>query len=257
MALLVSMCVIYALALGPLRRRYYPKAPVSKRQITFYITALGLLFLVLTSPLHLLAETYLVSAHMLQLALIIYLVAPLVILGVPGWAWQALLNRLRLLAPWRTLTRPKTAFVVFHTVVVLWHLPAVFRLILFNEALHSLSYAVLLATALVMWWPLLSPLEPAPKLSEGPRVLYIMALVIAHMPLMLVIGLSSTPLYPWYAAAPRVFELSPVADQQLGSMLMMSVQVIALMGPLCVAAWRWLEQADKLSREQRRANHLP
>ena len=53
------------------------------------------------------------------------------------------------------------------------------------------------------------------------------------------ITLSEGVLYPFYAAAPRVWSLTPLADQQLGGLLMWVVGTIYLWAATSVVWFRW------------------
>jgi len=53
------------------------------------------------------------------------------------------------------------------------------------------------------------------------------------------ITLSEGVLYPFYAAAPRVWSLTPLADQQVGGLLMWVVGTIYLWAATSVVWFRW------------------
>ncbi len=244
LSVLASLSVAYALAVGPLRRHLAPSAPPPGLRALSFAAAMLSTFLIVSSPLHLLAEAYLLSAHMLQHSLLIYLVTPLLLVGLPPWLAGRVFAHPRLL-PWmRRLTHPWVAFALFQLVLIGWHIPAVFQLILFNETLHSLSYFALMAVSVLMWWPIVSEVRELPRPPLKTRFVYILALIFAHLPMMGAIGLAQTPLYPWYAAAPRAFGLSPIDDQLLGSMVMMTLMLFALLVPLSAIGLKWLAEAD-------------
>jgi putative membrane protein len=241
---IATLSVAYALGVGPLRRHLAPGAPLPVLRALSFAIAMLIAFLLVSSPLHLLAEAYLLSAHMLQLSLLIYVVPPLLLAGLPPWLLRPVLAHPRVL-PWmRFLTRPWSAFILFQLVFIGWHVPAVFRALLAHEVLHGLSYLVLIAVSVLMWWPIVGELRGLPQPPLATRFAYVLALLLAHLPVMGVITLAPEPLYPWYAAAPRAFGLSPMADQQLGSVVMMVITLLALLVPLCAIGLRWLAAAD-------------
>jgi cytochrome c oxidase assembly factor CtaG len=47
------------------------------------------------------------------------------------------------------------------------------------------------------------------------------------------------PLYPWYAAAPRLFGLSPLVDQQLAGIIMWVPAAMIPLGAFTVVFFRW------------------
>jgi putative membrane protein len=247
---LFNLSLLYLLGVGPLRMRYFPREAFPSHQALLFFTGVLILFLAVASPLHLLAEVYLLSAHMLQLSLMIYVVAPLLIAGTPSWLLAPLLTG-RLLPITRALSRPLIAFVVFQTVFALWHMPTIFRTIVFNDVLHGVGYLAILAAAVLMWWPIMSPLERLPRPPLSTRFAYLGALLGAHLLLMALVGVAEEPLYPWYARAPRLFGLDPMADQELAGTIMMGFTLVALLIPMCILALRWLEHNEAPAAERR------
>src|ERR671934_2782330 len=81
----------------------------------------------LNGPLHDLSDYYLFSAHMVQHLVLTLVVAPLWLIGTPGWIVDALVARaapiLGLVPVLARLTRPLPAFGIFAVAVVAWHLP--------------------------------------------------------------------------------------------------------------------------------------
>ena len=85
-----------------------------------------------------------------------------------------------------------------------------------TTALHIVQHLVFLATAVVMWWPVLSPVPELPRASYPGQLLYLFLLGIPMSIVGAMITLADSPLYPFYVAAPRVWGLSPLDDQQIG-----------------------------------------
>src|SRR5690554_3594148 len=81
--LITTFGVAYYLSVGPLRQRLAPGKPYPTKQAVLFGFGLLLLFLNEGSPLHDLAERYLLSAHMVQHLLLSYLIAPLLLFGTP------------------------------------------------------------------------------------------------------------------------------------------------------------------------------
>src|SRR4051812_32029959 len=75
-------------ALGALyawRSRSAGSPPIGRVKPTLFVSALVLMFLSLNGWLHDLSDSYLFSAHMVQHLLLAMGVAPLLIMGTPGW----------------------------------------------------------------------------------------------------------------------------------------------------------------------------
>ena len=94
---LVAAAVTYYLAVGPLRRRLAPGSKYPTGKAVVFGLGLVLLFLNEGSPLHDLAERYLLSAHMIQHLALSYIVAPVIMVGIPGWLYKAVLPEIEAL----------------------------------------------------------------------------------------------------------------------------------------------------------------
>jgi putative membrane protein len=187
---------------------------------------LGLLALLaaLNGPLHDLSDWYLFSAHMVQHLVLTLVVPPLLLTGTPTWMADALLRpllaRRATAAIVRTLTRPLPAFAAYAVALIGWHLPAPYNAALEIHGWHVVEHLVLLATATLGWWPILSPSSLAPSLPYAAQLLY---LFVFGMPMTVVAAMvtaAETVLYPFYEAAPRITDLTALADQRLGGVIM-------------------------------------
>ncbi len=178
------------------------------------------LVLALVSPLDRLADRYLFSAHMLQHMLLVFGTAPLLVAGSPGWLLAPVLRRWRIHSVAAALTKPVPAFVTFNGTFLLWHLPALYDLALRSEGWHAFMHLTFLAAGVVGWWPVLGRVPELRRLSTPGRILY---LALSCMPMVLLsafLVFSPDVLYAPYSSAPRIFGLSPLADQQLGGLVM-------------------------------------
>src|SRR5262245_19562673 len=155
----------YLVCIGPLRGRFPGSAPVSRARAQLFLLGVLILFAATVSPLDTLSG-YLLSMHMVQHLLMTLVVPPLLLVGTAGWLLRPLLG-LPLGRPiGRALTHPVVAFLLFNAVFVIWHVPALYDLALRNDAVHILEHGLFLATAMLTWWPIFSPLDELPRLSE-------------------------------------------------------------------------------------------
>jgi putative membrane protein len=201
------------------------------------------LLVALNGPLHDLSDYYLFSAHMVQHLLLTLLVAPLWLAGTPGWMLDALAERaasLRgLAAVMSWLTRPLPAFATFSVAIVAWHLPGPYNAALETHAWHVVEHLVLLGAATVGWWPILSRSARLPALPYAGQLLY---LFVFGMPMTVVAAMvtgAEDVLYPFYAAAPRLFDLTPLEDQRLGGLIMWVPAGIIPVVAFTVVFFRW------------------
>jgi len=192
----------------------------ARRHVASFFGALVVLFLALNGPLHNLSDTYLFSAHMAQHLLLTLVFPPLLLYGTPAHVIRPLLRPRWVMAIARVVTRPLVAASIFTAPIVIWHVPALYEAALRDHTLHIAQHLVFLTTAVIMWWPVLSPVPELPRAQHLVQMLYLFLLGIPMSVTGALITLSDSVLYPFYATAPRVAGLSPLDDQQIGGLLM-------------------------------------
>jgi hypothetical protein len=68
----------------------------------------------------------------------------------------------------RCATTPLVAGVAFNVTPAVWHLPGLYEWALRNRTVHNVEHLSLLSTALLLWWPIVSPVSQCPRLASGP-----------------------------------------------------------------------------------------
>ncbi|MGQ0714742.1 MAG: cytochrome c oxidase assembly protein [Gemmatimonadaceae bacterium] len=222
------------------RMRHRPAGARGGSPLAFY-SALALLFLSLNGPLHDLSDSYLFSAHMVQHLLLTMVIVPLLILGTPGWMLRPAVDSRGVSRAARALTRPGMAYALFNVGMIAWHLPPLYNLAMANHDVHVVQHLVFLATATLVWWPLLSPLPELPPLSHALRMLYVVLLMIPMNIIGLMITYADEVLYPAYEMAPRITALSPMEDQLVGGLIMWIPGTFILIGVATALFFRWVK----------------
>ena len=236
---LVALGVAYAAA-TLWRHRFAPEARVEPRKAVAFVGALGVLFVALTGPIHDLSDYYLFSAHMIQHMLLVFAMPPLLLYGTPGWMVWPLLRDRRLLQLGRALTRPAGAFATFNVVLVSWHLPPLYNLAMERHPVHIVEHLMIMAASVVLWWPMLSPLDELPRAPYPVQMLYLFVVGLPMVMVAIFISMADGLLYPYYAASPRVWEqLTPHVDQQLGGLIMWIPGGMIFLTALSVVFFRW------------------
>ena len=87
-----------------------------------------------------------------------------------------------------------------------------------HHALLHLEHLTYLVTGLLLWWPVLQARPWA--LSSGAKAAYLFAAFVFASPLGLLLALLPSPLYDFYVDAPRLWGVTPLADQQLAGIAM-------------------------------------
>ena len=210
-----------------------------RRRVTAFGASLVVLGVALNGPLHNLSDGYLFSAHMVQHLALTLVFPPLLLYGTPAWVVRPLLGPAWVLRSARRATRPLAAGALFSAPITLWHVPQFYEAALEHHPLHIVQHLVFIATAVIMWWPILSPVPELPRASYPTQLIYLFALGLPMSLAGALITLSEQVLYPFYAGAPRVWGLAPLADQQLGGLLMWVVGTIYLWVAASVVWFRW------------------
>ena len=79
----------------------------------------------------------------------------------------------------------------------------------------------MMAGSVILWWPVLSPLDELPRAPYPIQMLYLFVVGLPMVMVAIFISMADGLLYPYYAAAPRIWpQLTPRADQHLGGLIM-------------------------------------
>jgi putative membrane protein len=217
-SVIIGVLAMAALYLGAVR---LSGRKVTTLQATAFAGALIVILLSLCGPIDELEDDRLFLAHMAQHLLLCLVMPPLFLLGLTDWMVRPLLmNRwVRPLA--RILCNPLVAFFTYNAVLVAIHSPGLFDLMCRNDAVHITIHLVLMASGVLLWWPLLSPLPELPRLNYPAQMLYLFVLLIPMAAVAAPITFASGVIYPWYLeGGPHPFGFTPLADQVAGGLLM-------------------------------------
>jgi putative membrane protein len=215
-----------------------------------FLGALLALLVALNGPLHDLSDWYLFSAHMVQHLVLTLVVPPLLLSGLPAWMVDGLLGPVMARRAGavivRVATRPLTAFSAYAVALVAWHLPGPYNTALEIHGWHVIEHLALLAASTLGWWPIVSPSRLAPPLPYAAQLLY---LFVFGMPMTVVAAMITAAehvLYPFYASAPRLLDLTPLADQRLGGVIMWVPSGLIPLAAFTLVFFRWVAaEADE------------
>jgi putative membrane protein len=206
--------------------------------------ALLVLFASLNGPLHDLSDEYLFSAHMVQHLMLQLVVAPLALLGIPGWMLRPALRAPGVRRAAYRVTRVAAAFALFNVIMAAWHLPPLYNLALAHHPVHIVQHVTFLVASVIMWWPLAGSLPELPRPSYPAQILYCFLLTIPMSIVAVYITYADRVLYPLYAVAPRVFGISPLEDQRLGGLIMWIPGGLYFLGVLSVVFFKWSQRGE-------------
>ncbi|HEX5938717.1 MAG TPA: cytochrome c oxidase assembly protein [Actinomycetota bacterium] len=209
------------------------------RRRALFLGGVAVLLLGATWPMHDLAEGYLYSVHMVQHMLFTFIAAPLLLTGTPPWMWRELLRPAPVRAAWAFVTRPLMALIVANGVLLFTHWPEVVALSVGSELVHFLLHALLLGSAVVMWWPVLSPLPELPPLSRPAQLLYLFFQSLAPTIPASFLTFGTEPLYAVYATFPRIWGIGALTDQLIAGLVMKLVGGAILWVVIATIFFRW------------------
>ena len=245
-AALVATYAILVVRSGP-SRVAQGEVVVSRPQIaSFSLGAFTLLF-ASTWPIHDVAEGYMYSAHMVQHLLYTLIAAPLILMGTPAWMMRILLpgRLLKIMAWW---SRFLPALILFNTMIVLTHWPAVVDLALQSAIFHFAVHAALLISAFVIWMPILSPLPEIPRLVAPMKVGYLFLQSIVPTVPATFLTFGSHPLYRRYEALPKLWGATALDDQLIAGLIMKIGAGLLLWGVIAVIFFRWAASEESRNR---------
>ena len=223
-------------------------------------TALGV---ALSDAVHV-AGHMLFTAHMAQHLLLVSIAAPALLLadpiavtlwGLPRGLRRIVAGVLVVGHPVRRaltgVTRMSVAWPAYVLALWLWHLPGPYDAALRSGVLHDLEHLVFFATAVLFWWPVLTPgPRLAPAAHPAARVAYLVLGALQSAALGLLLSSRSEPLYPTYAATASAWGWSGAEDQAWGGLLMWSVGSAVDMTAVLVVVAQTLESGTFLDRSQ-------
>lgn len=203
------------------------------RQAKLLVAGVATLWVFSDWPVHDLSEGYLYSVHMLQHSVYTLVLPPLFILGTPPWLWRWLLRPV--MGAFRQLVRPWVAVVVFGSVTVATHVASFVTAAVRSGPAHLGQHAALVLAAVVVWWPLLSPLPEAPRPSAP---VHQMVYVFFQSLVPSIVGSSliwahAVP-YRVYETFPRLWGIDPLDDQQWAGAIMEVLEGGLLLGVMVV-----------------------
>lgn len=196
--------------------------------------------LALVSPLCALSVS-LFSARVFQHMWLASVAAPLIALGRPWAALQPLGGR-----QGEGSARPVLAAAVFAAVLWFWHAPAAYTATFESSAVYWTMHVTNFAAALWLWRGLLDGRGEA----LGPFALATL-LTTGQMGLLgALITFADRPLYPPHFATTYAWGLTPLADQQLGGVVMWVPAGVLLAAGFAFAFLQTLRRAEAHALER-------
>jgi putative membrane protein len=220
---------------------------ISARRLAAFLAGIVSLWVAIGSPVEAFDDVSL-SVHMMQHLLLMAIAPPLILLGAPTLPLLQVFPQStarRVVGPFlrwgsvkgfvRLITNPAICWLTATLALIGWHVPAVFELALRWDWWHELEHACFLGAGLLFWWPVV---QPWPSTARWPRWSIPLYLFCATLPcdvLSAFLAFCDRVVYSSYLSAPRLFNISPLQDQECAAALMwVSVTFIFLVPAVVV-----------------------
>jgi cytochrome c oxidase assembly factor CtaG len=200
--------------------------------------------------------TELLSAHMLQHALVALVAAPLLVAAAPVRLALGALPRARARSlarllrdrRLRPLGHPATGLVVFVAVLAVVHVPAVYEAALRAPGLHGAEHAALLWSAIALWAPIMGADALPHRAGALTRVAVLVGAMTAMAVLGAVLAAARTIVYPSYAVPSIALGHDPLGDQALAGAIMWIGGMVVVLPALLWLAWAALAREERRQR---------
>ncbi|WP_076757458.1 cytochrome c oxidase assembly factor CtaG [Edaphobacillus lindanitolerans] len=279
-ASLVALFLLYLLITVKWRDRFSGSEPLKRSELISFSVGMILVYATKGSPVDLLGHI-LFTMHMVQMAILLLVAAPFLIMGIPGWIWKKVFSVPVLGSVLRVMTKPVISLLLFSAMFSVYHLPLILDTIKLSLPLHAVFTITLFISALFLWWPIVNTIGVTAKLQGLHKVAYIIASAILITPACALIIFVDTPVYATYQSGeswlqamalcvpastlgtlasaglsgPEVFTKMPILyDQQLGGVIMKVLQEIiygVVLGRIFINWFRHeRDNADELTKKQ-------
>jgi putative membrane protein len=218
-----------------------------------FLGGLACLWIAIASPLEALADD-LLSAHMIEHLILMSLMPPLVLLGLPvvpilrglpravhvHFAGPFLRSRV-LRDTVHQLTRLRFAWLAMNLTFLLWHVPAAYDFALEHEFWHDVEHLSFLSTSLLFWWCIIRPWPASQRAHQWGILIYLLGADFVNSALSAFLAFCGRTVYPYYLAHTNPAQMDPLSDQVLGAVVMWVFGSTAFLIPAALIAFSMLQ----------------
>jgi cytochrome c oxidase assembly factor CtaG len=230
-------------------RRTRP-AQFTRIRLASFFAGLAILWLAIGSPMDGFADA-LLSAHMVEHLLLMSVVPPLLLLGLPvvpllrgmplfvtRFILAPLIRSLALRRLGHWLITPLIAWLLMNACFLGWHVPAAYDFALEHENWHVVEHICFLGSSILFWWVLIRPWPTKVRGLTWGLIFYLVSADVVNTMLSAFLAFCDRPVYVFYVTHPNPFGVSPVQDQVLGAVIMWVFGSLAFLLPAMVIAVR-------------------
>ena len=274
LGVLVLITLFYFLVTTKWRDKFKDSEPLKQKEALLFVSGMALLYIIKGSPVDLLGHITF-TMHMVQMALLLLLVPPLLIMGIPTWLWRWIIDLPVIRPLFMFFTKPMLALILFGLFFSIYHLPLVFDFVKQDMMLHAVVSSLLFVFAIFYWWPVVNNLEGMHKFHGLKKLGFLFGLSVLMTPACALIIFSNSPFYATYSDAdawlqamalcvpigtlsqlnltgPELFtSMSLIEDQRTGGITMKILQELVFTVFIWLVFYEWLrnenENADEIT----------
>ena len=273
--IIIMGIALYLFLTIKMRHRFEGTESLTRKQFILFLLSMILLYIVKGSPVDLMGHI-LFTMHMVQMALLLLLVAPLLIMGIPNWMWKKVFD-VKILAQFIGIfTKPVISIIIFVGMFSVYHIPIILDNVKLSAPLHTIFTMTLFLAAMFFWWPVINTLKGQPKLHGLKKIGYIILSAIFITPACSLIIFVDVPVYETYQSGeawlkamalcvpagtlaglsglgisgPELFtNMATLTDQQLGGILMKVIQEIIYVFVIGSVFIKWYKEEQDNAEE--------
>ena len=250
----IAAGMVYFMGVDALWNRAGKGRGIRRWEAACFVAGLLTLALALISPLDAMSDV-LFSAHMAQHMLLIFVSAPLLVLGRPAiafaWAlppsWARGLHRLTGASFVRRgaalLSSPPAVWMTFALGFWVWHVPVLYDAAVRHAPVHAIEHLTFIAIGMQFWWLIIRRAGHR-HFPDPAAIVFVFTTMLQQTLLGALLTFSTVP---WYAAYGdrAAWHLSQIADQELAGLIMWmpsNALYLVVTGALLV---RWLRKEER------------
>lgn len=231
-------------------------AQITGLRLASFLSGLAVLWLAIGSPIDEFADA-LLSAHMVEHLLLMSVVPPLLLYGLPvvpmlrGLPASIILRiigplirftPLRRLFHW--LVTPIVAWFAMNLAFLAWHVPRAYDFALEHENWHAVEHLCFLGTSLLFWYCILLPWPADSHRRTWGILIFLVSADLVNTLLSAFLAFCDRPVYRFYVDHPNPFQIAPLGDQVLGAVIMWVLGSFAFLIPAMVITVRMLSRTQ-------------
>ncbi len=235
------------------------------RCISFY-AGLAFIALALQSPIDPLGES-LFFVHQFQ-HLLLRMVGPLLIAlawpqgvlvaGMPAWMRRYLLTPLASNEAIRRVlgvfSSPVVASGFFIGILYFWEVPRFHNAAVLDDAIHYIMHATMLAAGLIFWWQVFDRRSDGKSLRYATRLMMLWLVILSNILLGAYTTLKTETLYNAYGLGSRMFGYTPLADEQIGGIIIWIPSSMMSLVALLIVIHMWGRHESRMVERQMLSN---